>query len=214
MNGAQLLAIMPQARGRVDAFIEPLTVAMAEFAIGTAARQAAFLATVAHESVQLGVLEENLNYSAEALTRTWPQRFPPALALQYARQPERIANRAYANREGNGDEASGDGWRNRGAGAIQLTFENNHAACARHFGVPRADVAAWLQTPMGACRSAGWFWAVNDLNRYADARDFDGVCDMVNRGKKTVVIGDSIGWKDRVQFYEAAWGVLGAGGAK
>lgn len=208
MNAAQLLTIMPLARPRFDLFLAPLNAAMVEFDIGTPARQAAFLATVAHESSQLAALEENLNYSADALTRTWPQRFPPATAAAYARQPERIANRAYGGREGNRDEASGDGWRNRGTGLIQLTFENNHAACARHFGIPRADIAAWLRTPDGACRSAGWFWSINRLNAWADMRDFDGVCDVVNRGKKTAAVGDAIGWKERLAPYQVALKVL------
>jgi putative chitinase len=208
MNAAQLLSIMPLARPRVDLFLAPLNAAMVEFDIGTPARQAAFLATVAHESSQLAALEENLNYSADALTRTWPQRFPPATAAAYARHPERIANRAYGGREGNRDEASGDGWRNRGTGLIQLTFENNHAACARHFGIPRADIAAWLRTPDGACRSAGWFWSINRLNAWADVRDFDGVCDVVNRGKKTAAVGDAIGWPERLALYLGALKVL------
>ncbi|KQW96987.1 hypothetical protein ASC94_09270 [Massilia sp. Root418] len=208
MNAQQLAVIMPQARARVDLFLAPLAAAMAEFEISTPARQAAFLATVAHESRQLAALEENLNYSAEALMRTWPQRFPPATAAAYARQPERIGNRAYAGREGNRDEASGDGWRNRGAGAIQLTFENNHAACARHFVVPRGEIAAWLRTPAGACRSAAWFWSVNRVNAWADTLDFDGVCDVVNRGKKTAVVGDAIGWKERLALYQVALQVL------
>eukprot|EP01034_Spumella_vulgaris_P033660 gene33660-41528_t len=208
MNAVQLLAIMPLARARADLFLAPLNAAMIEFDISSPARQAAFLATVAHESRQLAALEENLNYSADALARTWPQRFPPATAAAYARQPERIANRAYGGREGNRDEASGDGWRNRGAGAIQLTFENNHAACALHFAVPRGDIAAWLRTPVGACRSAGWFWSTNRINAWADQGDFDGVCDVVNRGKKTANIGDAIGWKDRLALYQLALEVL------
>lgn len=208
MNAAQLAMMMPLASNRIDALLGPLNAAMAEFDITTVVRQAAFLATVGHESKQLTKLEESLNYSAEALMRTWPQRFPPAVAAAYARQPERIANHAYANREGNRDEASGDGWRNRGAGAIQLTFENNHAACAKHFGIARAEVAAWLRTPAGALRSAGWFWSANRVNSWADARDFDGVCDVVNRGKKTAVIGDAIGWAERLAMYQNALQVL------
>lgn len=181
---------------------------MAEFSIDTLSRKAAFLATVAHESGQLARFSEGLNYSADALMRTWPLRFPPATAAACARQPERIANRAYANREGNRDEASGDGWRNRGAGAIQLTFENNHAACARHFGIDRDKVAAWLRTAEGALRSAGWFWMANKLNTWADEDDFDGVCDVANRGKETLVIGDAIGWAERLAIYNVAKQVL------
>jgi len=174
-----------------------------EFDITKAAEECAFLATVAHESMRFMKVEENLNYSAAALTKTWPQRFPVAVAASYQRQPEKIANRAYALRGGNGPEESGDGWRNRGAGLIQLTFENNHAACATYFKIPRDKFAAWIRTPEGACRSAGWFWKVNRIAPVARAGDFDGVCDIVNKGKRTVVVGDSIGWADRLALYEA-----------
>lgn len=208
MTPDQFNQIMPKARPRAGFFLPALNAAMAEFDISTPARQVAFLATVAHESAQLTALEEGMNYSAEALARTWPATFPGAVAVAYARQPERIANRAYANREGNGNEASGDGWRNRGAGAIHLTFESNHAACGKHFGLRRDQVAAWLRTPEGACRSAGWFWWRNAVNRWADARDFDGVCDVVNRGKKTPVIGDAIGWRERKALYDAIGRVI------
>lgn len=195
----QLRKIMPQAPA--GAFIVPLQQTLTKFAIADGKEVAAFLATLSHESAQLTKLEENLNYSADALHKVWPQRFPPAVAAAYARQPERIANRAYADREGNGGEASGDGWRNRGAGGIQLTFENNHAAVGAYFDIERAKVAAWLRTPAGACLSAGWFWTVNHIAPLARAGDFDGVCDVVNRGKKTAAIGDSIGWAERLNAY-------------
>lgn len=204
----QLYIIMPKARSKAGFFVPSLNRAMDEFGIASRLNQAAFLATVAHESLQLTALEENLNYSADALTRIWPRLFPPAIAKEYARLPARIANRAYAGREGNRDEASGDGWRNRGAGAIGLTFENNHAACGRYFGVPRDQVATWLRTPEGACRSAGWFWKRNGVGAFADTGDFDGVCDVVNRGRKTEKVGDAIGWSDRLAQYNTALEVL------
>jgi putative chitinase len=204
----QFIQIMPKARQRAGLFVPALNAAMAEFGISTPPRQAAFLATVAHESGQLSVFEENLNYSSAALAKVWPSRFPPPLAAVYARQPERIANRAYASREGNGPEASGDGWRYRGAGAIQLTFANNHAACGRHFGIAGGATGVWLRSPEGACRSAAWFWSHNGINRWADALDFDGVCDMVNRGRKTAAMGDAIGWQERLAFFNTAMEVV------
>ncbi|WP_199271813.1 glycoside hydrolase family 19 protein [Pseudoduganella flava] len=209
MTPAQLMAVMPAAGAQARLFAPLLASAMARYGIDTVLRRAAFLATVAHESSQLSRFDENLNYGAAALTRTWPRRFPPAVARTYARQPERIANRAYALREGNGDEASGDGWRYRGAGAIQLTFANNHAACARHVGIGLDAVGAWLRTPEGACRSAGWYWAMRGLNALADAGDFDGVCDVVNLGRKTPAVGDAAGWPERRGLYLRALAVLG-----
>ena len=196
---AQLNAALPASRPVAGRYLAWLNVAMAEFSIDTAARQAPFIATIGAESGSLSAVSENTNYSREALVRVFGKYFPNlAIADIYAHQPEKIANRAYANRGGNGNEASGDGWRYRGAGLIQLTFHDNHAACAAHFDIPMSQIGDWLRTPEGACRSAAWFWSVNKVNVYADRGDFDGVCDMVNRGRKTVAIGDANGWVDRL----------------
>jgi len=205
MNLVQFQAIMPWAR---VAFLKPLTDAMIEFGIDTPKRQTMFLATVAHESAGLTRLSENLSYSAAGLRGTFRKYFTDDQAEIYARHPQMIANRVYANRGGNGNEASGDGWFFRGAGAIQLTFHDNHLACANHFGIPLLQIGEWLRTPEGACRSAAWFWSVNNINKYADLGDFDGVCDTVNRGKKTIIVGDSIGWQDRVEHLDLIRKVL------
>lgn len=208
MTPEQIRKIMPNAGNRAEVFAGALSAAMTEFAITTPNRMAAFLANVAHESMQLHAIEENLNYSAQALIRIWPAKFPPQIAAIYARDPERIANRAYASKNGNGDEASGDGWRYRGAGLIQLTFFNNHAACAKHFNMPPKSVGLWLRTPEGAARSAAWFWQSNGLNAYADKGDFDGVCDIINKGRKTSAEGDALGYAERNAFYIIALEVL------
>lgn len=218
MTPEQLRAIMPNAGDRATIFAAPLTCAMVEFAIDRPQRQAAFIATVAHESGQLRLLEENLNYSANGLARTWPARFavdpkasdkvPNHIAISLARDQEAIANAVYANREGNGDPASGDGWRYRGAGLIQLTFFNNHAACGRHFNIPPKGVGIWLRTPDGAARSAAWYWHSRGLNAYADAGDFDAVCDLVNKGRRTAAVGDALGYAERLAFYKKALEVL------
>ena len=114
----------------------PLNDAMAEYGITTPARQAAFLAQVAHESARLGVLEENLNYSAEGLVKVFPRHFPTLKAAAlYARQPEKIASKVYANRLGNGDEESGEGWLYRGRGLIQITGADNYRACGTALGL-------------------------------------------------------------------------------
>jgi len=207
----QLQTIMPAARSRALLYLDPLNVAMCEFAINTPARMAAFLAQIAVETGQLARVDENLNYSADGLMKTWPSRFTSmAMAMAYQRQPEKIANYVYALRMGNGDEASGDGWRFRGSGGIQLSFHDNHAACAAYFGMPLQDVSAWMRTPAGACRSAGWFWHANDISKYADAGDFDGACDKTNIGRKTKPIGDAIGYAKRNEFYTTGLKVLTA----
>lgn len=195
----QLLRVAPQAgAARCTAFLPWINMATARFGITTPARLEMFLATCLHESLDFTRLEENMNYSAEGLVKTWPGRFDAARAARYARQPEKIANYVYALRGGNGDEASGDGWRHRGAGLIHLTHKVNHQACATYFGKKLADMSAWLRTPEGAALSAAWFWSTRGCNDYADHDDFDGVCDIVNIGRKTSAQGDAIGYVNRL----------------
>lgn len=178
-----ILCVMPGSAAYLDAFVEPLNSAMDEFEINTPERQAAFLAQVAHESTEMTHLSENLNYSDKGLLITFTKYFTPAEAHNYARQPERIANRVYANRNGNGDEDSGDGWKYRGSGLIQLTFHDNHKACAEALKKPFEGFGNYLRTPEGACRSAAWFWAdFKHLNAYADAGNFQGITKKVNGG--------------------------------
>ncbi len=155
---------------------------MNRFEINTPYRVAGFLAQVSHESGGFQFIVENLNYSAEALTRVWPSRFPPDIAAAYAKNPEKIANRAYCNRMGNGDEASGDGWTYRGRGLIQLTGKDNYAAfsleCDNEALVDPNQVAE----PALAAESAGWFWSRNGLNALADAQDIVGMTRRINGG--------------------------------
>ena len=200
MNTDQLLKIMPLAKERIDIFYAQLIAAMAEFNINTRARQASFLSQVGQESGQLAYVVENLNYGAPGLLANFPAHFSAADAADYARQPERIANRAYANRGGNGDEASGDGWRYRGAGLIQLTMKTNQSNCAAHFGIDEEAIGDWLRTPEGACRSAGWFWATHGLNALADVGDQVAVTRRVNGGE--------IGLAGRLALFNVAEQVL------
>lgn len=205
----QLLAIMPDAGGRAALYLPHLNTAMARFQINTEQRIEMFLATLAHESGDLLRMQEGLNYSAVSLMKTWPTRFTSLeLANQYARQPEKIANFVYANRGGNGDAKSGDGWRYRGAGLIQLTFKDNHAQCGKYFKIDVKDMPNWLITPEGACMSAAWFWSTRGCNAYADRGDFDGTQDLVNRGRKTEKIGDAIGFEHRLADLKIAQGVI------
>lgn len=163
-------------------FVDPINAAMAKFAIASVNQQAAFLATIGVESQRLTHLSENLNYSAAALVATWPSHFTPAQAAAYAHQPAKIADRAYAGRMGNGDEASGDGWTYRGAGLIQITGKYNHGLYARACGKPVAMVGDWLRTPEGAADGAGWFWGTNRLNATSHDGDMAAVTRAVNGG--------------------------------
>lgn len=197
----QLTAIMPGARAVAATFIEPLERAMFEFAIVSELRVEHFTAQIAHESGQLKKMQEGLNYSAQRLMEVWPSRFPTrAIAEAYAHRPEAIANKVYASRMGNGNEASGDGWRHRGAGLIALTGRANQERCAKYFGIPLAQIGDWLRTPEGACRSAAWFWSEAGCNKLADKDDLDAVSDAINIGHQTAAEGDAIGYADRLEF--------------
>ena len=213
MTRTELLQIMPRASAHVDEFVEPLAAAMAEFGIDTPARQAAFLAQAAHESEQLTALEESLDYRPQAILDLFNTgthvRFTPEQAGLYGRTAEHpadqrmIANLAYANRGGNGEGSSGDGWTFRGAGLIHLTFRSNHEACADHFHVPRKDVGAWLRGPEGACRSAARFWQFAGLNELADNGDFVRITVRIN--------GRLSGQSSRVALWGSAREVMGVG---
>lgn len=201
MDLEQLKRIMPgTTRGAV--FIGPLVRAMAEFHIDSPKQQAEFLANVGHETGNLSVFEENLNYSAERLMVVWPKRFPNmASTIGYARNPVALASKVYANRMGNGDEKSGDGWRFRGAGGIQLTGKDNQSACGACFNIKPADVGDWLRTPEGAARSAAWFYTQRGLHKNPS---FDHICDLINIGRETDRVGDAIGYKDRLAIRDRA----------
>lgn len=154
-----------------------------EFGIDTPYRIAGFISNVAHESGGFKFVSENLNYSAASLMRVWSSRFPTLeIAQRYAMNPEKIANRAYADRMGNGDEASGDGWKYRGRGLIQLTGKNNYVAYSMACDNEALQYPDIVAEPKYAAESAGWFWNVNRLNALADAQDVVGMCKRINGG--------------------------------
>lgn len=160
-------------------------------------RAAGFLAQIAHESGGFNFVKENLNYSAKGLMTTFKKYFPSeTLAKEYERKPEKIANRVYANRMGNGDESSGDGYKFCGRGLIQLTGRQNYTLFAEGLGITIDETVAYLETPAGAVSSAGWFWDNNNLNAYCDRDDFVGLTKRIN--------GGTIGLADRQHHYELA----------
>ena len=177
-----------------------------DYDINTPKRQAAFIAQCAHESGGFSVIEENLNYKPQALRRLFSKYFPDdVIAGQYCARPgkqEAIANRIYANRMGNGDEHSGDGFRFRGRGLIQLTGRDNYQAFADSLEMSINDVPAYLATFEGAAQSACWFWEKNNLNKWADAGDIKELTRRIN--------GGFIGLEDRIKHYEHALHILGA----
>jgi putative chitinase len=178
-------------------YIDPLNEVMEFYEINTPKRIAMFLAQCGHESGGLKVTKENLNYSAAGLRKTFAKYFPnDAIANEYAKKPEKIANRVYANRMGNGDEASGDGYRYCGRGFIQLTGHDNYKAFAADMEMDFDEATEWLSTDEGAVWSAGWFWDSRELNQWADKGDVLTVTKKIN--------GGTIGLEDRKHHYEAA----------
>lgn len=190
----------------VDHWHEALTEILPEYEITTPSRVAMFLAQCAHESGGFKALKENLNYRWQSLRKLFPKYFPnDQIAQQYAALPnkqESIANRIYANRMGNGDEASGDGFRYCGRGLIQLTGKNNYLLFAGSIETPVEEMPEYLATFEGAVQSACWFWETNSLNQWADRGDVLTCTKRIN--------GGTIGLEDRVKHYNHALHVLGA----
>lgn len=187
----------------INHWYEALEQLLPDYGINTPLRVAHFVAQCAHESGNFVFIKENLNYKAASLRKVFPKYFPTdELAAQYANRPERIANRVYANRMGNGDEASGDGYRYCGRGLIQLTGKDNYTFFAGSLDISVEEASEYLATFEGAAQSACWFWEQNNLNRFADANDVKGLTRAIN--------GGFIGLEDRIRHTEHALHVLGA----
>lgn len=155
-----------------------------KYEINTTSRLAGFLSQTVHESMKFTALEENFNYSANRLNVVFPKYFKRAGrdASRYHRQPQKIANVVYANRMGNGDENSNDGWVFRGGGLLQLTGRDNYTAFGLSIGKTPEQAAEYTRTKKGAIESACWFWASNNLNKYCDANDIEGLSKRINGG--------------------------------
>jgi len=190
---------------RVDAseWFDAMNRVLPKWKIDSVNRVAGFVAQTAHESAGYTVLTENLNYSATALNKIFPKYFERAgrNASDYHRQPEKIANVIYANRMDNGDTSSGDGWRFRGGGILQLTGRHNYTQFSQQEGMTAEDATTFVRSPIGALASACWFWDTNDINDYCDKQDIVGMTKRIN--------GGTIGLEDRKKHYEHALEVLG-----
>jgi putative chitinase len=185
----------------LDGWYTALSSVLPNYDITTPQREAAFIAQCSHESQNFTRLHENLNYSWSSLRRVFPSHFSTdEEAQQYDRQPEKIANRVYANRMGNGDENSGDGYRYCGRGLIQLTGRNNYNAFADSVNMSLDDVPAFLETFTGAVQSACWFWIKENLNSYADSQDIATMTRRIN--------GGTLGLEDRLNKYNNFLSIL------
>ena len=203
MNTEQLAKILKMKPAKAGEWIDAINATFEKFDISTPERQACFLGQCAHESGGFTALSENLNYSASSLCRVWPKRFPTVTDGQnYERNPQKIANKVYANRMGNGDEESGEGFAYRGRGLIQLTGKSNYEACGEAIGVDLVSNPDLVATPEYAALSAGWFWDKNHLNKFADANDMEGLTKKIN--------GGTHGIEDRVARTQLALDILSA----
>lgn len=193
--------VPPLSDENADSLIPPLNLAMGEAEINTPLRQAAFIAQLAHESQGFSRFSENLNYRAERLFDVFGKYFTEDEAQEFARQPEKIANRVYANRLGNGDEDSGDGWRYRGRGFIQLTGKDNYREAGRFLHLDMVSQPELAEGLEAAARTAAWYWTSRELNSFADRGQFDTITKRINGGLN--------GLNDRRAYYRKAKEVLG-----
>lgn len=169
-----------------------------KYDINTPERVAGFMAQTGHESNGYKVLTENLNYSAKALDAIFGKYFKRAGrdAQEYHRQPEKIANVIYASRMDNGNTGSGDGWRFRGGGILQLTGRSNYTRFGESVGMSAEEATDYVRTKEGALESACWFWKTNNLNKYCDNNDITTLSKRVN--------GGTIGLEDRIKHWNHA----------
>lgn len=190
---SQLKAIMPNIASNLKAnknfkgqTIESVTALLnkyaEEFEIVTPLQWVHYLAQIAHECAELRTSEENLNYSVEGLLKVFPKYFNKTNVSAYARKPEKIASRVYGGRMGNGVEATGEGWKYRGRGLIQLTGKSNYEAYKKYCGFDVVAQPDLLAQPIGAIRSSMWFWKKNGLNALADKDDTVGITKKINGG--------------------------------
>lgn len=208
----QLLQILPKARPVAGLFVPALNRAMLRWKIDSRLRQAAFIAQVGHESGQLRSLVENLNYRAERIREIGLASSPASRwrslvsrAAELAGNPERLANAVYGGRMGNGPEATGEGWRFRGRGLIQLTGRENYRAAAQALGLPLLDEPQLLEQAEHAAQSAAWWWASHGLNELADAGKIQDIGSVINTGQPGRV---PVGAAERKAFYDIALRVL------
>jgi putative chitinase len=202
----QLAAMLPTNK-EIAEWCRVLNSAFPKYEINNARRIAAFISQCAHESRDFTAMEENLNYSQQALERVFPRYFGPGKrdAAQYARNPEAIANYVYMDEFRSkagalGNTQPGDGWKFRGRGLKQLTGRNNYSRFAKDYDMTADEAAEWIETKDGALASALWFWNTNNLNRIADTGEVAALTKRIN--------GGTIGLEDRQHRYNVAMQAL------
>jgi putative chitinase len=186
-----------------DAVIQMIPDTATKFQINTPLRLAHFLAQCGHESGGFKATQENLNYSADGLKKIFPKYFPGTLSEGYARNPQKIANKVYASRMGNGDEASGDGFKFRGRGYIQLTGKENYTTFGKSIGEDMTLNPDKVASTY-ALLSAAWFFSKNGLHKIADEGATDAVVTKITKR----VNGGTIGLADRIKHFKEYYNLL------
>ena len=182
-------------------WVDPLNQTFDRFGITLPVQQAAFIGQCGHECNNFKTLEENLNYRAATLMKLWPKRFPTQeIANEFSGNPRKIANKVYAGRMGNRDESSGDGYRFRGRGCIQLTGSTNYFNAGKALGVDFWAEPDLVATPKYAALTAGWFWSTHKCNEASEAQDWTRLTKIIN--------GGVIGLQDRINHINQAIAVL------
>ena len=196
---------LDKLKGHVpDSVIAQLPDTMAKFEINTSLRLSHFLAQAGHESGNFRLVKENLIYSAKGLLGLFKKYFPnEALAKSYERKPEKIANKVYGGRMGNGDEASGDGAKFCGRGYIQLTGKTNYQAFFKSMELDVNSDPTLVATKY-ALASAAWFWSKNGLNKLADGGATEAVVTSITKR----VNGGTIGLDDRIKHFKEFYALV------
>lgn len=193
LNKNQFISMFPNANFEFASILDKLLILNN---IDTLERAACFIAQTGHESGGFKIFVENLNYSEEGLLKVFKKYFNADTVKPYVRNPQLIANRVYANRMGNGSEESGDGWKYRGRGLIQLTGKDNYTKFAKDRVMNLENIVRYCETMDGIVDSAIFFWNTNNCNSFADKKDFIGLTKRIN--------GGIIGLEDRMRIYELA----------
>lgn len=218
ITAQQLGQILPYSKAIASDVVALFETMFPKYGIISKQQAAAFIAQTGHETAGYTRLVENLNYSEQALANTWPKRFstgrkhdvkgkmclePNDLAKQIARNPEKIANNVYANRLGNGDTASGEGWKYRGRGAMQTTGKYNYQKVKDATGWDVISDPDMLGKLDRAIEAALIFWRDNELNKYVAKDDFEGLTKAIN--------GGTIGLAERTHLWKRAKDILNIG---
>lgn len=195
INKEQLKNCIPKISDvNLEKYLIPLNTTLEKFNINTSQRICNFLAQVTHESNSFIAVVENLNYSAKGLLQIFPKYFTQENVAFYAHNPEKIANKVYSNRMNNGDEKSGDGWRYKGRGPIQMTGKTNYQSLSAYFNIDFVHSPELLELPINGCLAAGWFWYSRELNKLADINTEESLKQITKK-----INGGYNGLEDRVK---------------